>query len=120
MNVETVVQVTAKLPGGHRCFQIDVRGGYEACIDSPAVVLADPTHFAGFECAEELRLKALRQSPNLVQEERATFGMLDESSSCTSCTRECPFSVTEELRLEKRFGEGGAVDRDKRPRGPRT
>src|SRR5262245_44265612 len=114
MNVQPVVQVIAKLTGRRRCSQIDVRGGHEPGIDTAAVVLADPTDLAGFQRAQQLRLKALRQGPNLVQEQRAALGVLDESRPGTSCARERAFGVTEELRLEERFGEGRAVDRDKR------
>src|SRR5439155_20239229 len=60
--------------------------------------------------AQELTLQLERDLRDLVEEERALVGEREETRSVAHRPGEGAVHVAEELRLEQRRGEGGAVD----------
>src|SRR5439155_1561508 len=73
------------------------------------------------EHACQLRLHRWSELADLVEEERAPARVLEETGAIRGCPREGAAHVTEELALDERTGNGGAVDRDGprgRARGP--
>src|SRR6185295_8052999 len=54
---------------------------------------------------------------NLVEEERTAVGLFEEAFACRGGTGEGAARVPEELALEERFGDGGAVHGDEGPVG---
>ena len=79
MHVEAVEEVAAERARVDRRLEIGVGRGDEAHVDRPHVVLADAADLARFERAQQLGLDARRHRPDLVEEERAAAGVLDQS-----------------------------------------
>ena len=78
-DVEPVVEVLAELSPAHGLSQIDVRCRDDADIDLPALLSADPANAASLQGAQQLRLELQRQRADLVQEQRAAVGELEET-----------------------------------------
>src|SRR5204863_711263 len=76
---------------------------------------ADRTDLPLLERAEELRLHVDRQLPDLVEEERAAARLDEQTRALRLRVGERAAGVSEELALEQRVRNGGAVDRDERP-----
>ena len=68
------------------------------------------------EDGQQLALERRRQEPDLVEEHRAAVRGLDEPGLGDARVREGAALVTEELGLEQRLGNRGAVDVDERAR----
>ena len=78
---------------------------------------ADALDLALLEDAQELRLDLQRQLADLVEEERAPVGQLEEADPPGDGAGEGALLVAEELALDQPLGDRGAVDRDQRPGG---
>jgi hypothetical protein len=72
-------------------------------------VRADRLDFSRFEEAEEERLHPEAHLADLVEEERAPVGELELARLVAIRAGEASFDVSEQLRLEERFGQPGAV-----------
>ena len=81
-------------------------------VDAERVVLADPADLARLEEPEQLDLHALVELADLVEEERAAVGDLEQPLAVGVGAGEGPFAVAEELALDEVLGQGAAVDRD--------
>ena len=66
---------------------------------------------------KQLDLDALVELADLVEEQRAAVGDLEESLAVGVGAGEGPLAVAEELALDQVFGQGAAVDRDEGPIG---
>src|SRR5690606_11474970 len=64
--------------------------------------------------SKQLGLQRQRQVADLVEEERASVRLLEESAVALLCARERAARVTEELAFEERVRDAGAVDGDER------
>jgi hypothetical protein len=82
-----------------------------------AVVRADRLDFARLEEAQEQRLHPQAHLADLVEEERAAIGELELARLVAIRAGEAAPRVAEQLRLEERLGEAGAVDGDERAAG---
>ena len=65
--------------------------------------------------AQQFRLNRLRHLDQLVQEQRPAVGHLQQAGLVAYGPRKGALDVSEHLRLEQRFRQGRAVDRDQRP-----
>src|SRR4029450_2865566 len=81
---------------------------------------AEPAHLALLECRQELALGGRRQQTDLVEEERAAGGQLEEARLGPPGVRERSALVAEQLRLDQALRDGRPVDADERPLRPRT
>ena len=70
--------------------------------------------------AQQLHLRGGHHLGDLVEEERAAVRQLEDARAAIGGAGERPFLVAEDLALEERLGNRGAVDRDKRKRRPRA
>src|SRR6185312_16024840 len=75
---------------------------------------ADALEPALLEHAQELGLKAERQLADLVEEQRAAVGHLEPAGLLFGRAGERALLVTEQLALDQRLGQRGAVDGDAR------
>src|SRR5439155_515742 len=66
-------------------------------------------HFLVLQDAEQLRLHGRRRLADLVEEDGALARLLEEPAAVALGAGEGPAQVAEELALEERLGEGGAV-----------
>ena len=77
-DLQPVVEVLAEAAPLDLVVEVLVRGADEADVDGARARLADPADLLLLEDAEELGLEGERQVADLVEEERAARGLLDE------------------------------------------
>ena len=107
---EPVVEVLAEAPLAHRGPQILVRRGEDPHVDRLVARRAEPPHAALFEHLEQLRLERLGQEPDLVEEDRAPVGRLEQARLGAAGVGERPALEAEHLGLQQRVGDRRAVD----------
>ena len=114
-DAEPVEQVLAEFAGRHALGQVAVRRGDHPHVDGlRRLVGTDRLDFPGLEEAEQQRLHTEAHFPDLVEEERAAMRELQLARFVAIRAGEAAFDVSEELRLEERLRQAGAVDSDKR------
>ena len=83
-----------------------------ADVDLDRVRVADALELALLQHAQQLRLQRRAHRPDLVEEERALVRLLEPSLPRADRAGERAADVAEELRLEQRFRNRAAVERD--------
>ena len=86
----------------------------DAHVDRDRLASADSLDGSLLQHAEQLGLRARRQVANLVEKQRAAVGLLEAADAPGVGAGERAALVAEELALEQRLGDRGAVDRDER------
>ena len=114
---EAVVQVSPERPFGDERLQVAVRRGHEPDVGRDGTERSEPQRLARLEHAQQRGLGGRRHLPDLVEKERAAVGRLDEPRLGVQRSRERAFLVAEELSLEQRLRERGAVEAHHGPRG---
>src|SRR5581483_9793385 len=114
-----VVQVLTELARAHRLREVAVRGGHDANVDRARPRAADAEEHAGLERAQQLHLAVRFHLADLVKEQRAAVGEIDESRLGAHGTGEGALLVAEQLGLQHLARQGAAVDRHERARGAR-
>src|SRR2546426_2570132 len=108
-----------KVTGVQTC-ALPIKGGDDAHVGLQHPRPAEPLKLPLLEHPEELRLHGGTHLPDLIEKQRPARGLLEPSRPCRHGPGEGPFFVAEQLRLEQRFRERRAVQRDERPlRAPR-
>ena len=115
-DVDAVVQVVAEPPLGDVGLEVARRRGDDAHVHRARRVVADAAHLALLQRAQQLHLQRQRQLADLVEEERAAVGLLEQSLPLGGRAGERALRVAEQLALEQRLGNGAAVHGDERPR----
>ena len=117
-DVEPVEQVAAEpaLPGFLE--QIAIGRGDDADVDVDRPRTAEALDLAVLQHAQELRLELERQLADLVEEERAAIGQLEAAGLRRVRAGEGAALVAEQLALDQRRRQRGAVDDDERPVAP--
>ena len=91
----------------------------DADVDAGALAVgADRLDLAGLEEAEQQRLHPQRHLADFVEEDRAAVGDLQQARPVAVGVGEAALDVAEQLGLEQRVGQAGAVDGDQRLAGP--
>ena len=75
---------------------------------------ADPNEVPLLEHAEQLDLGGQAHLADLIEEQRALGSQLESTQPAGVGPGERPLLVPEQLALQQRLGQGGAVDRDER------
>src|SRR6185312_6356130 len=117
--VQTEIEVLAEGAGAHLAHEVAVRRADEADVDEARLEAAHAGHLAALEDAQELRLHLQGELGDLVEEEGAAVGHLEQAGLGLDGASEGAALVPEELALEEGVGEGGAVDPHVRRRAPR-
>src|SRR5262249_19869878 len=117
---EPVEEVPAHAPVRPGRVTILVRRGDQPDVSRLRPGAAEPAHLTLLECRQELALGRRRQQADLVEEERAAGGQLEEARLGPPGVRERSALVAEQLRLDQVLRDGPAVDVDERPLRPRT
>src|SRR5205814_2527117 len=107
--IQAEVKVLAELALANERREVAVRRREEAHVDDARAHGADARHLARLEDVEELRLHAQRQLADLVEEHGAAVGRLEEAGARLRGAGEGAALVAEQLALEERLGERGAV-----------
>ena len=113
-DVEPIEEVFAELPLPDALAEVAVGGGNDAHVQTHrGVVGADLLQLAGFEEPQQHALHAQGHLADLVEEDRAAIAHLELAGLVAVGAGETALHVAEELRLEERLGNAGAVDRHK-------
>ena len=108
-DVQAVEQVFAERAGAHRVLQQRIGGCDETALDVHFVRAAQQTHAPRFENAQQLGLQRDRHLVDLVEEERAGAGQLEQSTLPLLGVGERPAFVAEQLGLQQRLGDRRTV-----------
>ena len=107
---EPEVQVFAKRSRIDRCPQVAVRRGHDSSVHFDAAFGAHSADFSFLQSPEELGLHGRSNLADLVQENRAAAGDLEEARLVANRAGKCASHVAEQFRFEQRFGERSAID----------
>ncbi len=114
LETQPIEQVRAKLaPLGH-FREIFVGRGDDADVDPDRARRSDPRDLAIFDCAQQAFLRPDRQRAELVEKQRTPVGFLEPPFARARRAGESAGLVAEQLGLDQRFGERGAVHDDQR------
>src|SRR5437667_4713324 len=114
-DVQAIVEVVAERPLTHHLGEVAVGGGDHPDVDPNGIGAADALDLAVLEHAEQLHLDAERQLADLVEEAGAAVRRLEQPLAVAVGAGEGAAHVAEELALEERRCERGAVADDERP-----
>src|SRR5207244_10912833 len=119
-DVEAVPEILAEAARRDRRLQILIgrRDQPDVHLDRPRA--ADALELVVLERAQQLRLQRRRELADLVEEDGPPFRNLELAFLQRERAGERAFLVSEELALEKRFGERGGVARDEGTRRARA
>src|SRR5207247_8989032 len=112
--VEAVEEVFTELPRGQGVGGGLVGGRDDPDVDVKLFAAADATERVVLKDPQELGLHRNLQLGDLVEEEGAPVGELEAAEPPLDRSREGAALVSENLALDKRLGNGGAVDGDER------
>ena len=111
---EAVKKIFAKfifLDGG---FEIAMRGGEDAHIDTNVFVAADALEGAFLEDAEKFRLCVGMEVADFVEEDSSAVGLLEFANAAIGRAGEGAAFVTEQFAFQEIAGNGGAIHCDER------
>ncbi len=112
-DVEAIEQVLAELPLVDEMPQAPVGGGDDPDVDRrPRPLGADLLQLAGLEEAQQHALHPQRHLADFVEEHGALVRHLELAGLVAIRPGEAALDVAEELRLEQRLGQAGAVHGD--------
>ena len=107
--VKPVIQVFPEFSGAGHCFQVTVGCGYHAHIHFPALGRADLADLAFLQHSQQPGLGFCRQFADLIKEQAAAIGGLNQTGAGGNRTGECAFLMAEQLRFNQALGNGRAV-----------
>ena len=118
-NVQPVEEVAAKTSGSDLRTKIAIGRRDDGDIDALELQRADALDFSIFERAQQLRLDGERELADFVEEEGSALSGLEHAGLGVDGAGEGAAHVAEQLALEKRVDDRGAVNRDEWPAPPR-
>ena len=117
-HVDAVEEIVTKLALPDELGRVAIRRGHETDVHVEELGSPDATDLPFLEGPEELGLERLGQLPDLVEKEGAPVRDLDHPGLGPIRTGERAALVTEQLGLEQRIGQCGAVDGNEHLGGP--
>jgi hypothetical protein len=119
-DVQSIVQILAKLAGGDAIAQVAVGGRDDAHVGADGhAISAHGLNFAGLGKTQQHRLHAEAHLPEFI-EERAAISDLGEARLVAVGPGKAAFHVAEQLGFQQGFGDAAAVDGDEATRAPHT
>ena len=118
-DVEPMVEVLAKAPLPDGALQVDMGRGKHSDIHLALTLGAQAQEAVILEEAQQVDLKLEGEVADLVEEQGAPRGRLDDADLAPVGAGEGSLLVAEELRLDQPGGQCAAVDRVEGPRLPR-
>ena len=113
-DVEPVVQILPEVAPRGRGGQIEMGRADHADVHLPALLPSHPANGPRLERPQQLRLQLERQGADLVEEERASVGQLEEPGLGGDGSGKGASLVAEQLALEQVGRDRRAVDLDER------
>src|SRR5262249_19820297 len=108
-NVDTVEEVTGEFGVFETVFELAVGGNDDPDIDLDGLIATDALDFAFFEDTQKLGLHGNGHIADLVEEERAAFGLLKFADVASGSAGERTFFMAEEFGLDQFSGNSGAI-----------
>jgi hypothetical protein len=106
------VQVAAEPRTGAFGLEVSIRRCDHAHAQTLRVERSHALHLPVLDATQQFRLDRQGQLADLVEEQRAAVGMLEDADLRLGRTGECAALVAEQLAFEQRADDGGTVDRD--------
>ena len=119
-DVQPVEQVLAEPALLHHLPQVDVGGGDDADVDLDRLHAAEAHELALLDHAQQLGLRLERDVADLVEEDAALVGEVEQALLRVDGAGERALHVAEERRLEQVRRQVAGVDGDERPVGRAT
>ena len=116
---EPVVEVRTELPLGRQDHQVAVGGGDQPDVGLYRLVAPDSLERLFLQQPQYLGLHGQRCVADLVEEQRAAVALLELADAAAVGAGEGALLVAEQLALQQRLGDGGAVQRQERRLRPR-
>src|SRR3989475_895322 len=116
--VDPEVEILAERAIPDRDLRAAVGRGDQSKVDGHGLRSAEPAYDALLQHAQELGLEVLRHLDDLVEEQRAVVGFLEQAHLVGGGAGEGALRVAEQLRLDQVLGQRRAVDLDPRPFAP--
>src|SRR5687768_1283207 len=110
-DVEPIEEIAPETPLLHRLLERTRCRGDHPDVDAASLASAEPADLAVLEHAEQLRLEAERHVADLVEQQCAPVGCLEQTGAIGRRAGEGAADVSEELALEQLLRNRGAVDR---------
>jgi len=108
---KTEVEILAKQTSRHVFRYGPVGRGDDPHVEAGVLRVAQSAHLARFQKPEQMSLHRERDVTDLVEKKRATMRPLDDARLVADGASERPLPMAEELGLEQRIGDTGAVQR---------
>src|SRR5215831_8845046 len=109
-----MVKIATKTAGANLLFQIAIGGRQHANVNADLLAASQPVVGKSVKGAQQLGLDLDIKIANLVQEQGAFIGQLEEAGLHGVSSAEGAFFVAEKLAFHQMFGNGGAVHIDPR------
>src|SRR5262245_39257162 len=109
-----MVEICAEPAFPHRGGEIGIGGADDPDIHDLGRSGAETTNGAIVQERQNLRLERCRKQRDLIEEQGAAVGELEEAGFRATSVRESSAFIAEQLRFEQVFGNRGAVDIDER------
>jgi len=119
-DAKAVVEVSAKPLFGDGALEMNSGCCYESEVDALRTFGADPTELMILEDGEELGLETGRKLGDLIEEQGAAVGLLDEAAVRLQCAGEGAADVAEEFGFKQRLGDARAIHGDEGCSGTRA
>ena len=117
-DVEAVVKIRSKTAGLHIALEVARGRRHDPNVEVAGTVLADPPDLALLQRPEQLGLERRRQISDLVEEDGAALGLLEQALAVPVGPGKRAAGVPEELALQEGGRDGRHVDRHEGARGP--
>ncbi len=117
---QAVIKIATKRSASDFFGKLAMSGRHDAHVVTLGMTAAESGHLAGFEHAQELRLKADGQIADLVEEQRAAVGELERAGAVGVGTGVGALHVAEQIAFDQRLARSAAVEDDERRFAPRA
>ncbi len=114
-DVEAVVQILAEVPAHDELLQIAMRRRDDAHVDGVRFGAAHRAHLVLLQHAQQLHLQTHRHVADLIEQQRAAVGRLEQAAVLANRAGEGALHVAEQFAFQQVLGHGAAIDRDERP-----
>src|SRR5690349_11897541 len=113
-NGKAIIEVLAKLMFLNQFAQVRICRCHHAHVNLKTVRTSQSLHFALLQESQQLGLQAQRQLADLIEEKSAALRGVNPPNARLYRSGKCTLGVSEQFRLEQRFGNGSTVDHDER------
>src|SRR5262245_17765502 len=112
-HAHTVVEIFPEFALSDKLQQILVGGGYDSCVNRDFFCAANSAEPFFLQHSQQLHLHRQTHLTNLIQEDSALVGNLEQTFLVHGCPCKGTFHVTKQFAFQQRFWKCAAVNRNK-------